>query len=47
MFIHLILMDMLLMSDQIEQSKGEHADHAKAIEYYLKAHGIASSKSVY
>ena len=33
-----------LFTFQLEQSKGKHADHEKAIENFLQAHSIASAK---
>ena len=32
--------------EYVEQSKGDHADHHRAIEHYLQAHSIAAAKLV-
>ena len=33
-----------LTGTQLEQSKGRHANHEKAIEMFLQAHSIAGAK---
>lgn len=31
---------------KVEQSRGEHANHEKAIEYFTQAHSIASARYI-